>query len=68
LNNLTEFALGTDPTSAKGLDGALAQPRASIVVIEDVEYLQYIANRASNRPEVNYFRFMRLRVEENTDE
>lgn len=54
LNNLTEYALGTDPDSAAGIDGALSQPRASVVNDGGVDYLQITINRALDRTDLDY--------------
>jgi len=54
LDNLTEYALGTDPTSAAGSDGAMAQPKASIVSVGGTDYLQITVNRVENKTDLNY--------------
>ena len=55
LTNLTEYALGTDPTSAAGNDGGAAHPQVSIITINDVDYLQLTVNRAEIIPGISYF-------------
>lgn len=55
LVNLTEYALGTDPTSAAGSNGGSAQPQASIVTDNGVDYLQITVNRAAISPGIGYF-------------
>ena len=54
MSNLTEYALGTDPTSAAGTDGGSALPTSSIITIDGTDYLQITVNRAQNRTDINY--------------
>ena len=55
LSNLTEYALGTDPTSAAGADGGAAHPQASIVTEGGNDYLQLTVNRTEISAGVSYF-------------
>lgn len=54
LNNLTEYALGTDPMSAAGTDGGSAQPKASIVTDNNTDYLQITVTRADIKTDITY--------------
>jgi len=55
LTNLTEYALGTDPTSAAGNDGGAAHPQVSVVTINNADYLQLTVTRAEVSPGISYF-------------
>ncbi|MGJ8655888.1 MAG: hypothetical protein ACSHX6_05495 [Akkermansiaceae bacterium] len=54
LNNLTEYALGTDPTSAADPDGSSATPKASIVTDNGIDYLQITVTRTSIKSNITY--------------
>lgn len=54
MNNLTEYALGTDPNSAAGNDGGSALPKASIINNGGTNYLQITITRATNKTDLNY--------------
>ncbi len=54
LVNLTEYALGTDPTSAAGSNGGSAHPQASILTESGIDYLQITVNRAAISEGINY--------------
>ena len=54
LSNLLEYALGTDPNSGSGADGASAQPKASIITIGGIDYLQITVIRAEKKSDLSY--------------
>jgi len=54
IDNLTEYALGLDPNSAAGANGAISQPKASIVNDGGVDYLQITVTRAAKLADLNY--------------
>ncbi len=54
IDNLTEYALGTDPNSAAGNNGGSAQPKASIINLAGTDYLQLTITRAENKPDLDY--------------
>ncbi len=54
VNNLTEFALSTDPNSGDGDDGGMTQPKASMVEDGGSTYLQITVNRKEKKPEIDY--------------
>lgn len=54
LTNLTEYALGTDPTSAANPNGGSAQPQASIININGTDYLQITVTRTEIKTDITY--------------
>lgn len=54
INNLTEYALGTDPNSAAGSNGGSAIPKASIISDGNSDYLQITVIRTDNKTDLNY--------------
>jgi len=54
LVNLTEYALGTDPNSAAGTNGGAAQPQASVITENGLDYLQLTVNRSGISQGISY--------------